>query len=395
MQLFLAMVRNAQLPDSEARRRRAQARGILISALGYATALGVIELTARLWHSPLSPSVMAKLAAVTAAVLAGLYLMAATGATRAVRSWDPHFVYLPLLVTVVLLNLYMRAVPDARWVLVHGWLGSLGLVAGFGAVWPLLGLTALYLATYLWVASGSPGFYLRQELVVIFAVAFASVMCSVASERFRRQRERSKQLARQLEEANRRLADLALRDPLTGVHNRRYLEEFLAQQLARAQRQHTPVLVAMVDLDDFKLYNDTQGHLAGDEVLRRVADAMRCCVRRSDLVARYGGEEFTVVLVDTNPHDGARVLERIRSAVASLPLPGAELLPWGSVTVSLGAACYPEDGFTAQELLTRADDALYRAKTLGKNRVEFARAPGPTTTSVPEGTRLAPDLARG
>ncbi|MDR7433036.1 MAG: GGDEF domain-containing protein [Armatimonadota bacterium] len=381
--------------DPEGRRRQAQARGILVSALGYGTALGVVVLASRLWGYPIAPAVLGQLVILTAAAVGGLYVMAVTGATRAVRSWDPHFVYLPLLVTVVLLNLYMRAVPDARWVLVHGWLGSLGLVAGFGAVWPLLGLTALYLATYLWVASGSPGFYLRQELVVIFAVAFASVMCSVASERFRRQRERSKQLARQLEDANRRLADLATRDPLTGVHNRRYLEEFLAQQLARAHRQHTHVLVAMVDLDDFKLYNDTQGHLAGDEVLRRVADAMRCCVRRSDLVARYGGEEFTVVLVDTNPHDGARVLERIRSAVASLPLPGAELLPWGSVTVSLGAACYPEDGFTAQELLTRADDALYRAKTLGKNRVEFARAPGPTTTSVPEGTRLAPDLARG
>ncbi len=394
MQPLLAMVRNPRLPDSEARRRRAQTRGILISALGYATALGVVVLTARLWHSPLSLSVLAELAAATAGVLAGLYLMAATGATRWIRSWDPHFVYLPMLATVFLLNLYMRVVPDARWVLVHGWLGSLGLVAGFGAVWPLLGLTALYLATYLWVASSSPAFYLRQELVVIFAVAFASVMCSVASERFRRQRERSKQLARQLEDANRRLADLALRDPLTGVYNRRYLEEFLTQQIARAQRQHTPLVVAMVDLDDFKLYNDTQGHLAGDELLRRVAEVMGASIRRSDVVARYGGEEFTVVLVDTDPHDGARVLERIRSAVASLPVPGTDLMPWGAVTVSAGVACYPHDGATARELLARADDALYRAKILGKNRVEFASTPGPAAPA-PEGTRVAPDLPRG
>lgn len=387
------MVRNAPLRDSGARRRRAQTRGILVSALGYATAVGVVVLAARLWHSPFSLSVLGKLVKVTAAVLAGLYLMAATGATRWVRSWDPHFVYLPLLATAFLLNLYMHAVPDVRWVLVHGWLSSLGLVAGFGAVWPLLGLTALYLATYLWVASDSPGFYLRQELVVIFAVGFASVMCSVASERFRRQRERSKQLARQLEDTNRRLADLALRDPLTGVYNRRFLEEFLANEIARAQRQGTSLVVAMVDLDDFKLYNDTQGHLAGDELLRRVAEVTDSCIRRSDVVARYGGEEFTVVLVETNPHDGARVLERIRSAVASLPVPGAYLLPWGAVTVSAGVACYPHDGATARELLGRADDALYRAKALGKNRVEFASAPGPAPAA--EGTRVAPHLPRG
>lgn len=389
------MVRNAQLPDSEARRRRAQARGILISALGYATALGVLVLAARLWHSPLSPSVLAKLVAVTGAVLAGLYLMAATGTTRWIRSWDPHFVYLPLLATVFLLNLYMRTVPDARWVLVHGWLSSLGLVAGFGAVWPLLGLTALYLATYLWVASTSPGFYLRQELVVVFAVAFASVMCSVASERFRRQRERARHLARQLEDANRRLADLALRDPLTGVHNRGYLEEFLAQEVTRAQRYGTSLVVAMLDLDDFKAYNDTQGHLAGDDVLRRVADVMRSCLRRSDLVARYGGEEFTVVLVGTHPDDAARVLERIRGAVASLSVPGAEVLPWGSITLSVGAACFPHDGQTTRELLSRADDALYRAKAWGKNRVEFASTPGRAAAPAAEGTRVAPDLAGG
>jgi diguanylate cyclase (GGDEF)-like protein len=367
-------MRHRGQPDADLRRRQAQARGILVSGLGYATALGVVVLASRLWGYPLRAGEAAQLVAATAAVVGALYLAAVTGATRWVRSWDPHFVYVPLLANVALLNLYMRAVPDTRWVLVHGWLASLGLVAGFGAVWPLLALTALYLGTYLWVASHAPGFYLRQELVVVFAVAFASVMCAVASERFRRQRERARQLARQLEEANRRLAELALRDPLTGVHNRGYLEEFLAQETARSQRYSTPLVVAMLDLDDFKLYNDTQGHLAGDEVLRRVAEVMRSCVRRSDLVARYGGEEFTVVLVGTQPEDAARVLERIRSAVASLPVPGARVLPWGSITVSVGAACFPRDGQTARELLSRADDALYRAKARGKNRVEFASA---------------------
>jgi len=367
----------------EVRRRELRARGILVSALGYATGLGVVVLAGRLWGSPVPPSTLVELGTATVAAVGALYLMAVTGTTRWVKGWDPHFVYLPMLVTVGLLALYMRAAPETRWILVHGWVASLALVAGFAAFWPLVGLSALWLATYLWVAKNSPGFYLRQELVVVFAVAFASVMCSLASERFRRQREETRRLARQLEDANRRLAELALRDPLTDAHNRRFLEEFLQQEVSRAERTGWPLVVAMLDLDDFKLYNDTYGHLAGDEVLRRVAQAMRSCVRRSDLVARYGGEEFTVVLVETQPEDGARVLERIRSCVASLPLPGAEVLPWGAVTVSVGAACYPQDGSTAHELLRRADDALYRAKSKGKNRVEFARplasgdSPGP------------------
>lgn len=383
-------MREARHPDPrEARRRRAQARGILVSALGYATALGVVVLAGRLWGSPVHPRTLAELMAVTAGTVGAPYVMAVTGATRWLRSWDPHFVYFPLLATVAILALYMRAAPETRWVLVHGWVASLGLVAGFGAFWPLLSLSALWLATYFWVAWYSPGFYLRQELVVVFAVAFTSVMCSVASERFRRQREEAKRLARQLQEANQQLAEMALRDPLTGAHNRRYLEEFLEQEVARAHRTGRPVVVAMADLDDFKLYNDTQGHLAGDEVLRRTAEAMRSCVRRSDLVARYGGEEFTVVLVDTQPEDARRVLERIRSSVAALPLPGTEVLPWRAITVSVGAACYPHDGATAHELLRRADDALYRAKARGKNRVEFAtpldspQAPGPAAqTSI-------------
>lgn len=384
-------MREARQPDldpAEARRRRAQARGILVSSLGYATALGVVVLAGRLWGSVVHPRIFTELVAATAAVLAALYLMAVTGATRWVRSWDRHFVYLPLLGTVVLLALYMRAAPDTRWVLVHGWLASLALVAGFGAFWPLVGLSALWLATYLWVAWNSPGFYLRQELVVVFAVAFTSVMCSLASERFRRQREEAKRLARQLQDVNRTLADMALRDPLTGAYNRRYLEEFLHRELGRCQRTGRPLVVAMADLDDFKLYNDTQGHLAGDEVLRRTAEAVQSRLRLSDLVARYGGEEFTVVLVETHPEDARRILERIRSSVAALSVAGADVLPWKAITLSIGAACYPQDGVTAQELLRRADDALYRAKSRGKNRVEFATPVDVDWTSPRPGGRL-------
>jgi diguanylate cyclase (GGDEF)-like protein len=179
-----------------------------------------------------------------------------------------------------------------------------------------------------------------------------------------------------LREANQRLAELALRDPLTDAFNRRYLEEQLALEVERSRRSGKSLVVAMMDLDGFKHYNDTHGHLAGDHVLRLAAAAMRASVRRGDLVARYGGDEFAVVLTDIAPEDALQVLERIRSAVGSLRLGGGEAGSSRGIALSVGAACFPQDGGTARELLRRADEALYRAKSLGGNRVEFAGAPG-------------------
>jgi len=356
----------------ELRRRKATARGILLSAAGYAVGLTLVWLSAGPGEEAVPDAVLLELVGVTALCCAGLYLMAATGRSRWVTRWDPRFVYLPLLVSVVLLNLYMAAAPAARPVLVHGWIVAIALAAGYARLWPTLGLTGLMVAGYLGVAHATGGFSLRQELVRAFAVATAAGVAAGASERLYHQRRTALELARQLEDANRRLAEMALRDPLTGVFNRRYLEEFLAHEVVRAGRAGQSFVAAMLDLDDFKVYNDSQGHLAGDRALREVAQAMVGSLRASDLVARYGGEEFTVVLPNTSPHDAARVLERVRAAVAALVLPGGETMPRGCLTVSVGVACFPQDGTNVRDLLTRADDALYRAKELGKNRVTFA-----------------------
>ncbi len=161
-------------------------------------------------------------------------------------------------------------------------------------------------------------------------------------------------------------------DALTGAFNRRFLDDYLRTELARASRYASALSVAMIDVDHFKAFNDQFGHAAGDRVLRQVAHALEDAVRRSDLVARYGGEEFVVVLPESNAEQAMARMERIRSAIASDSL----MLEWNRtrgmatrVTVSIGVASWPDDGTTAADLLGAADRRLYQAKHSGRNRV--------------------------
>ncbi len=167
------------------------------------------------------------------------------------------------------------------------------------------------------------------------------------------------------------LAELAATDSLTGLANRRQLDQVLRREWSRAQRNHRPLAVLMVDVDHFKAFNERHGHQGGDEALRKVAATIARSIRRpADLVARYGGEEFLVVLPETERH-GAQVLaERIRRSVETLPPFGNDTQP---VTVSIGIGCYtPDAEHDLPTLLGSADDALYRAKHNGRNRVETA-----------------------
>lgn len=172
------------------------------------------------------------------------------------------------------------------------------------------------------------------------------------------------------------LKQQSIRDPLTGLFNRRYLEEALRRELIIAARRRedgeaASVAVVMLDIDHFKRFNDTHGHDAGDAVLREVAQALKRHARQSDFVSRYGGEEFTLVMPNTPLAVAVQRIERIRQSIAALELShhGKEL---GGVTISLGLAAFPEHGELPDQLLQLADAALYDAKHAGRNRYVVA-----------------------
>ena len=160
-------------------------------------------------------------------------------------------------------------------------------------------------------------------------------------------------------------------DPLTQLLNRREFEEQLAREVERAQRFGTPVGLVVLDLDDFKLINDRFGHLAGDGVLKAAAGAIRQCTREIDQPARWGGEEFAVILPHTGLDGAARLAERLRQAIGErqIPTPDGRSV---RVTASFGVAALPGSGTTQVELTAAADDAVYRSKRAGKNRVSLA-----------------------
>ena len=158
--------------------------------------------------------------------------------------------------------------------------------------------------------------------------------------------------------------EAAFTDHLTGLANRRRFERQLDREVSRTQRYGHPLTLLMLDLDNFKNLNDTFGHNAGDEAMRRIGKALREGTRGIDLAARIGGEEFAVVLVETSHKAGLEVAERLRLAISALAIPLA-----GNITASFGVAECPLNAHTAGDLLSSADAALYQAKRNGKNRV--------------------------
>jgi diguanylate cyclase (GGDEF)-like protein len=187
--------------------------------------------------------------------------------------------------------------------------------------------------------------------------------------------DRTRALAEQsraLAEANSRLEVLSITDALTGVANRRRFAEVLASEWDRAQTTGRPIGIVLMDIDHFKRYNDRYGHPAGDECLRQVATILDGAVRGTDLLCRYGGEEFAVILRDVDDDGAACISERFRAAVADAPQDHVDH-PDGNVTISIGAATgIPSASLTAEELIARADAALYRSKEHGRNQVTVA-----------------------
>jgi diguanylate cyclase (GGDEF)-like protein len=176
--------------------------------------------------------------------------------------------------------------------------------------------------------------------------------------------------------ANARLAELAVRDALTGLYNRRYLEETLERETSRARRGGDPLGIAVIDVDHFKRCNDSFGHAAGDAVLRAVASTMQSLLRGEDILCRYGGEEFVLVMANASIEITRARAELIRECVHKLTIKH-EGKNVGPISVSVGVAMFPENGASGQAVVKAADAALYRAKQSGRNRtVVHSESPG-------------------
>lgn len=159
-----------------------------------------------------------------------------------------------------------------------------------------------------------------------------------------------------------RFAELSVKDALTGVFNRRLFNIYLDNKINIHRTMSEKFSLLMLDIDHFKQYNDTHGHLAGDELLRNMSKSLQGSLREGDIIFRYGGEEFVVFLANTNKHGASMVAERIRNSV-SLYVPA---------TISIGVATFPDDGVELEGLISKADAALYKAKESGRNRVCLA-----------------------
>jgi len=165
------------------------------------------------------------------------------------------------------------------------------------------------------------------------------------------------------------IKSMAIRDGLTNLYNHRHFQNALTQELERSSRYSKELSVVLFDLDHFKNYNDLHGHPEGDYLLKEVAMIINRNKRGVDLAARYGGEEFVLILVETGRKGAQMLAERLRKSIEEYPFKNRDKQPLGKISVSVGYSCYPEDGYTREDLIKIADTNLYKAKDDGRNRV--------------------------
>ena len=179
-------------------------------------------------------------------------------------------------------------------------------------------------------------------------------------------REKVREIERMKEDA----VLLSYVDDLTGIYNHRFFIQQLTLEVERQKRYPSPLCLLMMDIDYFKHYNDTNGHLAGDQALKGISILIRHAVRQTDIVARYGGEEFSAILINTVREGAREIAERIRRNVAETRFPNEKAQPGGDLTISIGVSAYSPSVSSITDLIREADNALYLAKKRGRNRVE-------------------------
>jgi diguanylate cyclase (GGDEF)-like protein len=210
----------------------------------------------------------------------------------------------------------------------------------------------------------------REEAITGYLVLFRDITDRWRAEQELRQANHElKTRLQEIEILQRELRLQATRDPLTNLYNRRYLEEILEKELARAARKSSPVSIIMLDADKFKRVNDIFGHKAGDRALQSLAGIILKYIRSSDIACRYGGEEFVIVMPNTEPEIARERAEHIRHDFYQVEFDGPESA--GQTSLSIGIAAYPRSGLRADAMLDAADQAMYAAKRSGGNRIKL------------------------
>lgn len=202
-----------------------------------------------------------------------------------------------------------------------------------------------------------------------------SIIANRAFENFFRVTEKQRLIAelerknKGLTMANKALKDMVILDGLTGLYNHSHFKEAVEIEISRSKRHQRQFTVLFMDIDNFKQYNDTHGHPAGDQLLKTLTALIGGRLRKSDKLARYGGDEFTAILPEIPKNEALRIAAGIRREVQNYPFPGRDVLPGGKVSITVGVATFPEDGETTDELIKNADQALYQGKNQGRNCV--------------------------
>ncbi len=219
--------------------------------------------------------------------------------------------------------------------------------------------------------SGAYDFLIKpfEDLDVLSTVVGRAAEKVKLLEDNRRLMEDLKKKASEMEALNKKLREMAERDGLTGLYNHRYFWKVLDLELERSRRHERSFSLVYIDVDNFKNYNDTLGHLAGDDLLKTLATIMTERCRASTIAARTGGEEFVLLVPETDKEGALSLAEDIRRIVEQHPFEGRESQPLGTVSISAGVSTYPADGEDPTSLIGAADKALYQAKNAGRNTV--------------------------